>query len=121
VAAVQGALGGLSFWFLGISAPVLWAVVMALCSLLPAVGAAIVWFPVAVYFSRRSLVGGGAPGLWRLCDGLGGQPCCARVSSAKTPRCRDYLVLLSTLGGIAAFGLSGFVIGPVVAALFIAV
>ena len=50
VAAVQGALGGLIFWFLGINAPVLWAVVMALCSLLPAVGAAIVWFPVAVYF-----------------------------------------------------------------------
>jgi hypothetical protein len=47
---VQGALGGLIFWFLGINAPVLWAVVMALCSLLPAVGAAIVWFPVAVYF-----------------------------------------------------------------------
>jgi predicted PurR-regulated permease PerM len=59
VAAVQGALGGLSFWFLGISAPVLWAVVMALCSLLPAVGAAIVWFPVAVYFSRRAPSGRG--------------------------------------------------------------
>ncbi len=50
VAAVQGALGGLIFRFLGINAPVLWAVVMALCSLLPAVGAAIVWVPVAIYF-----------------------------------------------------------------------
>ena len=67
VAAVQGALGGLIFWFLGINAPVLWAVVMALCSLLPAVGAAIVWFPVAVYFlvpgGRFSLAGRRAAGL----------------------------------------------------------
>ena len=50
VAAVQGALGGLIFWFLGIHAPVLWGVLMAFLSLLPAVGAAGVWLPVAVYF-----------------------------------------------------------------------
>jgi predicted PurR-regulated permease PerM len=56
MAAVQGALGGLIFWLLGIHAPVLWAVVMALCSLLPAVGAAIVWFPVAIYFLATGAV-----------------------------------------------------------------
>ena len=50
MAVVQGALGGLIFWFLGIHAPLLWAVLMALLSLLPAVGAALVWLPVAVYF-----------------------------------------------------------------------
>jgi predicted PurR-regulated permease PerM len=50
VAALQGALGGLIFWFLGIHAPVLWGVVMGLFALLPAVGAAIVWLPTAIYF-----------------------------------------------------------------------
>ena len=47
--------------------------------------------------------------------------CCVRFSSAKTTDLPNYLVLISTLGGIAIFGLNGFVIGPVVAALFIAV
>ena len=50
VAIVQGALGGFIFWVLGIHAPVLWGVVMGLFSLLPAVGAAAVWLPVAIYF-----------------------------------------------------------------------
>jgi predicted PurR-regulated permease PerM len=49
VAVVQGALGGLIFWFLGIRAALLWAVLMAFLSLLPAVGAALVWLPVAIY------------------------------------------------------------------------
>lgn len=49
VAIVQGALGGLIFWFLGIHPPLLWAVLMAFLSLLPAVGAGLVWLPVAIY------------------------------------------------------------------------
>jgi predicted PurR-regulated permease PerM len=49
VALLQGALGGLIFWFLGISAPLIWAVVMAVFSLLPTIGAGLIWIPVAVY------------------------------------------------------------------------
>ena len=56
VSMVQGALGGLIFWFLGISAPLLWAVLMAFLSLLPAVGAALVWLPVAVYLLATGAV-----------------------------------------------------------------
>jgi predicted PurR-regulated permease PerM len=121
VAAVQGALGGLIFWFLGINAPVLWAVVMALCSLLPTVGAAIVWFPVAVYFLATGSVWQGvvllAYGVFvmGLVDNL-----LRPLLIGKGTQMPDYLVLISTLGGSAAFGLSGFVIGLVGAALFIA-
>lgn len=50
VALIQGALGGLAFWALGVSAALLWAVLMAFLSLLPAVGATLVWLPVAIYF-----------------------------------------------------------------------
>jgi predicted PurR-regulated permease PerM len=50
VAAIQGALGGLAFWFFGVRRALLWAVVMAFLSLLPAVGAALVWLPVAIWF-----------------------------------------------------------------------
>jgi predicted PurR-regulated permease PerM len=56
VAVLQGALGGLIFWFLGIRAALLWAVVMAFLSLLPAVGAALVWLPVAIYFLATGAV-----------------------------------------------------------------
>jgi predicted PurR-regulated permease PerM len=50
VAALHGLLGGLAFWALGVSAPLLWGVSMAFLSLVPAVGAALVWAPVALYF-----------------------------------------------------------------------
>ena len=46
---LQGALGGLIFWILGIGAPLLWGVVMAFLSLLPVIGAGLVWLPVAIY------------------------------------------------------------------------
>ena len=49
VAAAQGTIGGLAFWMLGINGPVIWAVVMALCSLIPLVGAALVWVPTALW------------------------------------------------------------------------
>ncbi len=49
VAAAQGAIGGLAFWLLGISGPVIWGVVMALCWLIPLVGAALVWVPTALW------------------------------------------------------------------------
>ncbi|MCP8894921.1 AI-2E family transporter [Shinella daejeonensis] len=122
VAALQGALGGLIFWLLGINAPVLWAVVMAFFALLPAVGASIVWLPVAIYL----LVSGA---VWKaivliafgmlvigLVDNL-----LRPVLVGKSTKMPDYLVLISTLGGISAAGLNGFVIGPIIAAMFIAV
>jgi predicted PurR-regulated permease PerM len=122
VAAAQGALGGLIFWILGIHAPVLWAVVMALLSLLPAVGAAAVWLPVALYLLATGDIWRGvvlmAYGafLIGLVDNL-----LRPFLVGKDTDLPDYLVLISTLGGIAIFGLNGFVIGPLVAALFIAV
>jgi predicted PurR-regulated permease PerM len=122
VAALQGALGGIIFWLLGIHAPVLWGVVMALLSLLPAVGAALVWLPVAIYFLVTGsvwqgviLIGYGALVISLVDNFL--RP----FLVGKDTKMPDYLVLISTLGGIAAFGLNGFVIGPVVAAMFIAV
>jgi predicted PurR-regulated permease PerM len=121
VAAAQGALGGLIFWFLGVQAPLLWAVVMAFLSLLPAVGAAIVWAPVAVYFLVTGAVWQGVVLIAFGVIVIGLVDNVLRpVLVGKDTKMPDYLVLLSTLGGMALFGLNGFVIGPVVAALFIA-
>jgi predicted PurR-regulated permease PerM len=121
VAAVQGALGGLIFWALGIHAPVLWGVVMGFLSLLPAVGAALVWLPVAIYFLATGalwqgvvLIAFGALVIG-LVDNL-----LRPFLVGKDTEMPDYVVLISTLGGIAVFGLDGIVIGPVIAAMFIA-
>jgi predicted PurR-regulated permease PerM len=122
VALAQGALGGLIFWFLGITAPLLWAVVMAFLSLLPAVGAGLVWFPVALYLIATGsiwqgvlLIAYGALVIG-LVDNL-----LRPILVGQDTKMPDYVVLISTLGGIEVFGLNGFIVGPVIAAMFIAI
>lgn len=122
VAAAQGALGGLAFWALGVQGALLWAVVMAFLSLLPAIGAALIWAPVAVYLLAIGHVWQGialiAFGVFviGLIDNI-----LRPILVGKDTRLPDYVVLIATLGGLAVFGLNGFVIGPVIAAMFIAV
>ena len=119
VAMVQGALGGIAFWFLEIHAALLWAVLMAFLSLVPAIGAALVWLPVAIYFLATGAI-------WQ---GIGlilyGVLVIGLVDNLLRPflvgkdtKLPDYVVLISTLGGIEVFGLNGFVIGPLIAAMF---
>ncbi len=122
VALIQGLLGGLAFWFLGVQSALLWAVLMAVLSMLPAVGAALVWAPVALYFFANGAVWQGvALVLWGvLVIGLVDNVL-RPVLVGKETRMPDYLVMISTLGGLAVFGINGFVLGPVIAALFIAV
>ena len=122
VAAVQGALGGLIFWILGIQGPVLWGVIMAFLSLLPAVGAALIWAPVAIYFFATGATWQGVV-LVAFCAGIIGSVdnILRPLLVGKDTKLPDYVVLISTLGGMAIFGISGFVIGPMVAALFNAV
>jgi predicted PurR-regulated permease PerM len=121
VALVQGLLGGMIFWFLGIQGALLWGVLMAFLSLLPAVGAAVVWLPVAVYFLLSGAVWQGVVltlfGV--LVIGLVDNVL-RPILVGKDTKMPDYVVLISTLGGMALFGLNGFVIGPVIAAIFIA-
>jgi predicted PurR-regulated permease PerM len=121
VAAAQGALGGLAFWVLGVQGALLWAVLMCFLALVPAVGAALVWAPVAVWFAAHGQWGAAA-GLtaWGvlvigLVDNL-----LRPILVGKDTRLPDYLVMISTLGGMSVFGLNGFVVGPAIAAMFIA-
>lgn len=122
VALLQGALGGLGFWVLGIHAALLWTVLMSILALLPVFGAALVWGPVAVYFMATGHV---VAGLGLL---IYGTLVISLVDNlvrpylvGKATRIPDFVVLLSTIGGIASFGVQGFITGPVVAAMFIAV
>ena len=121
VAALQGVLGGIIFWFLGIPAAVLWGVVMAFLSLLPAVGSALIWLPVALYLLATGAVWQGLVLITygALVIGLVDNLLRPFLIGMDT-KLPDYVVLISTLGGIAIFGLNGLVIGPVIAAMFIA-
>jgi len=121
VAAVQGALGGVMFSMMGIGGALLWGVLMAFLSLLPAIGAALVWAPVAMYLLATGEI---VKGVVMIAFGvlvIGLVDNILRpMLVGKDTRLPDYIVLLSTVGGMALFGLSGFVIGPMVAALFVA-
>jgi predicted PurR-regulated permease PerM len=121
VAVAQGALGGIIFWFLEIKAALLWGAVMAVLSLLPAIGAALVWLPAGLYLLVTGAFWQGAVLL------AFGALVISSVDNLLRPvlvgadtKMPDYLILVSTLGGLAIFGINGLVIGPVIAALFIA-
>lgn len=120
VALIQGTLGGLAFWVLGLPGPLLWGALMAILSLLPAVGAALVWAPVALYYlATGEYAAGIGLSVWGiLAIGLVDNVL-RPILVGKETRMPDYLVLISTLGGIGVFGLNGFVIGPVIAAMFL--
>ncbi len=121
VGLIQGLLGGIIFAILGIKGAVFWGVVMVLLSVLPAVGAGLVWLPAALFLI--------ATGAWikgvvliafgvlviGLVDNL-----LRPVLVGRDTQMPDYLILLSTLGGLALVGITGFVLGPVIAALFLA-
>ncbi|WP_203301265.1 AI-2E family transporter [Marinobacter sediminum] len=121
IAIIQGALGGLIFLALGIKGALLWGVVMAIVSLLPAVGAALVWVPAAIYLAaigdmvEATILTVFGVVVIGLADNL-----LRPLLVGRDTKLPDYIVLLSTLGGIVMFGVNGFVMGPLVAALFMA-
>ena len=122
VAFIQGALGGLLFWILGIAAPVFWGVIMTVLSLLPAIGSALIWGPAAIILLATGeivkglvLIAAGTV-LIGLVDNL-----LRPLLVGRETQMPDFLILLATLGGLAVYGLSGFVIGPIVAAFFLVV
>ena len=122
VSLVQGTLGGLIFWILGVNAPLLWGVLMAFLSLLPAFGASLVWLPVAIYFLATGAIWQGLVliAFGALIIGLVDN-FLRPALIGKDTKMPDYVVLISTLGGLEMFGINGFIIGPAIAAMFLAV
>lgn len=122
VAVLQGATGGLVFWAIGIPGALLWGVAMGVFSLFPAIGTGLIWVPVTLY-----LLATGA--IWQaVILGVCGFFVISSVDNVVRPilvgrdaRMPDYVVLIATLGGFELMGFNGFVIGPVIAALFMAV
>jgi predicted PurR-regulated permease PerM len=122
VGIVQGMLGGIMFAILGIQGAIFWGAVMIFFSILPAVGSALVWAPAAVILAVK--------GAWikAVILTLFGVLVIGLIDNILRPllvgrdtKMPDWLILLSTLGGLSVFGLSGFVIGPIIAAMFLSV
>ncbi|MBD3311331.1 MAG: AI-2E family transporter [Candidatus Magasanikbacteria bacterium] len=122
VGGVQGILGGIVFWLTGIEAALIWGIVMIALSIIPAIGSFLVWMPAGIIMIA---VGNIWQGILILVFG-------AVIISTIDNLLRPYLVgndtqmhplvvLFSTLGGLIIFGISGFVIGPIIAALFLSI
>ena len=122
VGAAQGVLGGILFAVLGLRAPIFWGVIMTMLSVVPLLGPALVWAPAALLLIATGSVTKGVVLL------AGGALVVGTADNILRPllvgretRMPDYIVLLSTLGGLSVFGIAGFVAGPVLAALFLSV
>jgi predicted PurR-regulated permease PerM len=115
---IQGILGALAFAIVGLPSPLFWGALMALLSLLPLIGAWLVWSPAALWLVARGAYGK-AVVLVIICAGVAGilehfvRPI---LLSGKT-QMNSLLILLSVLGGISVFGFLGFILGPVVVAI----
>lgn len=122
VALVQGFLGGFIFWVLGIEGPVLWGVLMGVFSLIPAVGTGIIWVPVAIYLlatgdlTKGLILAGFGVAVISMVDNV-----LRPILVGKDTGLPDWLLLVTTLGGMTLFGFNGILIGPLIAAIFVAV
>ena len=119
---MQGSLCGFSFFLAGIKGPVFWGTVMAVTSIIPAFGTAIVWIPALVILA----IMGNLSGTIILLVGCGA--IAGNLDNIVRPRLvgkdtemHDLYILFSTLGGISMFGILGIIIGPIIAALFITI
>jgi predicted PurR-regulated permease PerM len=119
IGVIQGGLGGLSFWVAGVQGVAFWSALMAVSSVIPSVGTALVWVPMVAYlFLSGQTTAAIGVGLW----------CAIVVGSAdnllrplligKEIEMPDILVMLATFGGITIFGATGILIGPILGALY---
>lgn len=118
IASLQGFLGGMAFWILGIPSPLLWAVLMTFVCMIPVLGSFLVWLPLSIYLA--------ATGHWTkaILLVLWGALVISTIDNFLRPkwmknqtRLHELLVFFSVLGGISVFGLLGIILGPVVLAI----
>ncbi len=121
IATIQGTLGGLAFWVLGLPSPLLWGVVMIFFSMIPMAGAFVVWAPAAIYLALTGHVGQAVAltVIGVLVIGSIDNFLRPKLVGEKT-RLHELLIFFSVLGGLQVFGVLGLVLGPVVVAVTMA-
>ena len=120
IGVAQGLLGGLAFWVVGIDGAIFWGTVMTVLSIVPGVGGALVWLPAAIILMTTGAIWQGVA-LALFCALIVGS-----VDNVLRPRLvgqdtkmHELLIFFSTLGGLMFFGAMGFILGPILAALFV--
>lgn len=120
IGAAQGTLGGLAFWAIGLDGAIFWGTVMTVLSIVPGIGSALVWVPAVIVLMATGEVWRGVV-LALFCGLVVGS-----VDNVLRPRLvgqdtkmHELLIFFSTLGGLMMFGATGFILGPVLAALFV--
>lgn len=120
IGVIQGVASGLGFWVAGVPNAAFWTVVMSVMSILPLIGAALIWVPAAIILFASGHVTA-AILLSLYCALIVGS-----IDNVLRPRLvgqdtkmHDLVILFSTLGGLSVFGPLGFVLGPVLAGLFV--
>jgi len=120
IGVAQGVLGGLAFWAVGLHGAIFWGTVMTVLSIIPGVGGAIIWVPAAIILISTGEVWR-AIALVAFCGLVVGS-----VDNLLRPRLvgkdikmHELLIFFSTLGGLMLFGVTGFILGPILAALFV--
>lgn len=121
IAGLQGLLGGIMFTVVGIEGAIIWGIIMFVLSIIPVTGSGIIWAPAGIILIATGQLWQGilvlAFGVLviSLIDNI-----LRPILVGKDTQMHPLLVLFSTLGGIVVFGISGFIIGPIVASLFLA-
>jgi predicted PurR-regulated permease PerM len=119
---IQGALAGVGFWIAGIEGAAFWGTIMAILSIVPGVGAALIWVPgvIYLYITGQTLA---ATLLAAWCAAIVGtvDNILRPMLVGKDAKMPDLLILVGTLGGLFLFGPIGFIVGPIVCGLFLTV
>jgi len=114
IAAIQGALGGLAYWVLGVPNSILWGMLTALMAMVPAFGAFLVWMPIVLYLGfsghwiKAALLAAWSGAVVSTIDNF-----LYPVMVGPQLRQHTVAVLLSILGGVALFGITGIILGPI--------
>jgi len=122
IGVLQGGLAGAAFSIVGIDNAVFWGTVMAVLSIIPSVGSAIVWLPAAIILIIQGSVTGGI-GLMVFCGVVVGSldNVLRPILVGKDTKMHELMIFFGTLGGIMMFGITGIFIGPLIASLFITI
>ncbi len=122
IAIIQGALGGLAFWVLGLPSAIIWTVVMAFLSMVPTMGSFLVWVPAAIYLALTGhWIKAILLALWgTLVIGMIDNFLRPKLVGGRT-RLHELLIFFAVLGGLNVFGVLGVVLGPVVLAITLAI
>lgn len=121
IGAIQGLIGGLAFWIAGVPSPAIWGIIMIILSVVPSFGTAIVWLPTGLILLALGHIWEGAfvlgigAGVISLIDNI-----LRPKLVGQDTQMHPLMVFFATIGGLSLFGLPGFIIGPIIIALFLA-